>query len=51
LGLRRSEAMSGGPEGKWPRIGPAVYTGPSRLPRADFPLGGAVLEWEKMHRA
>ncbi len=27
LGLRRSEAMSGGHEGKWPRIGPAAYTG------------------------
>jgi hypothetical protein len=31
LGLRRSETMSGGHEGKWPRIGPAAHTGPSRL--------------------
>jgi hypothetical protein len=29
LGLRRSEAISEGHEGKWPRIGPAAYTGPS----------------------
>jgi hypothetical protein len=26
LGLRRSEAISWGYEGKWPRIGPAAYT-------------------------
>jgi hypothetical protein len=26
--------MSGGPEGKWPRIGPAAYTGPSRYRHA-----------------
>jgi hypothetical protein len=38
LGLRRSEAISGGHEGKWPRIGPAAYTGPSRWP-ARFLLG------------
>jgi hypothetical protein len=30
LGLRRSEAISGGYQGKWPRIGPAAYSGPSR---------------------
>ena len=31
LGLRRSEGMSRVPLGQWPRIGPAAYTGPSRL--------------------
>jgi hypothetical protein len=30
LGLRRSEAISGNHQGKWPRIGPAAYSGPSR---------------------
>jgi hypothetical protein len=34
LGLRRSEAMSRCREGQWPRIGPAAYTGPSRLKRS-----------------
>jgi hypothetical protein len=44
LGLRRSEAMSGGHEGKWPRIGPAAYTGRhqtrSRLPAWSPGWGG-----------
>ena len=37
LGLRRSETISWGYEGKWPRIGPAVYTG-----RHDGPHGFAA---------
>jgi hypothetical protein len=31
LGLRRSEAISWTRERRWPRIGPAAYTGRSRL--------------------
>jgi GH15 family glucan-1,4-alpha-glucosidase len=34
LGLRRSENTSGSHEGKWPRIGPAAHTGPSRCARS-----------------
>jgi hypothetical protein len=31
LGLRSSEAMFKSREGAWPRIGPAAYTGASRV--------------------
>jgi hypothetical protein len=41
LGLRRSEAMSRCREGHWPRIGPAAYTGPSRLKRSGPAPSGA----------
>jgi len=34
LGLRRSGAISPSREDLWPRIGPAAYTGPSRLKRS-----------------
>jgi hypothetical protein len=42
LGLRRSEAISAGYEGKWPRFGPAACTGPSRSP-ARFSAGSSGL--------
>jgi hypothetical protein len=46
LGLRRSEPISGGQQGKWPRIGPAAYTGPhdSQLPTPRVqPVRGRVM--------